>query len=164
MEEKRTGGGKEFVFSVIWTILLLFIGKIVTASLPTMKVLGVILTILMFCVLGFFALTRYAAIYTYSLKNDRLRINRKIGHRNKEIEISASQVRAISKNKPPHNVKRIRNMRTAVFSKRDAWYLVYEKDNELNMLVFEPSKKMADKIKSRAKGKGKKQAQKSERN
>ena len=42
-------------------------------------------------------------------------------------------------------------MKTKVFSQKDIWYIVYEKNKADNMLVCEISKKMADKIKSRAK-------------
>ena len=42
-------------------------------------------------------------------------------------------------------------MRASVFSPKKVWYVVYEKNRIENMLVFEPSQKMAEKIKSRAK-------------
>ena len=78
MEEKRTGGGKEFVFSVIWAVILLCIGRVITNLLENYKIIGVIITIIMFCVLGFFVLTRYSAVYTFTFKDDRLRVNRSI--------------------------------------------------------------------------------------
>jgi hypothetical protein len=136
---------------VIWLIILLLIGRIFTNALTGYKVIGIAVTIIMFCVLGFFALTRYSSVFTYSLKNDRLRVNRKIGHRNKEVEMPLSAVRVISRQKPSWSVKRTYNMRATVFSSKLVWYVVYEKDGSFYMLVFEPTKKMADKIKSRAK-------------
>lgn len=151
MEETRTGGGKEFVFSIIWAVILLFLGKFIIAALPNYKIIGTIITILMFCVLGFFVLTRYSAIFTYSIKDDRMRVNRKIGHRNKEVDFAMSDVKSITKHKPNKTPKSVQNMRTTVFSQRDIWYVVYEKNKAENMLVCEISKKMADKIKSRAK-------------
>lgn len=151
MEETRTGGGKEFVFSMIWAVVLLFIGKILIAAMPEYKIIGTIITILMFCVLGFFVLTRYSAIFTYILKNDRLRVNRKIGHRNKEVDFAMSSVKSVTKRRPDKAPKNIQNMKTKVFSQKDIWYIVYEKNKADNMLVCEISKKMADKIKSRAK-------------
>lgn len=151
MEETRTAGGKEFVFSVIWAIILLVIGKYIIFILPQYKVIGAIITILMFCVLAFFVLTRYSAVYTYLVKDDIVRINRKIGHRNKEIEFYMSDVKSVTKQKPSNAPKQTWTMRTTVFSKKDLYYVVYEKNRVPNMLVFEPSKKMADKIKSRAK-------------
>ena len=153
MEETRTGGGKEFVFSMIWTIILLIIGKCIISVLTAYKIIGTIITILMFCVLGFFVLTRYSAIYTYSIKNDRMRVNRKIGHRNKEVDFAMSSVKSVSKQRPNKTPKSVQNMKTKVFSQKDIWYVVYEKNGKENMLVCEISKKMADKIRSRAKQK-----------
>ena len=119
MEETRTGGGKEFVFSMIWAVVLLFIGKILIEALPNYKIIGTVITILMFCVLGFFVLTRYSAIFTYSLKNDRLRVNRKIGHRNKEVDFAMSSVKSVTKHRPDKAPKNIQNMKTKVFSQKD---------------------------------------------
>ncbi len=63
MEEKRTGGGKEFIFSLLWAVIFMILGQY----------------IILFCLLqnnrydnndtfilyiGFFVLTRYAAIFT----------------------------------------------------------------------------------------------------
>ncbi len=151
MEETRTGANKEFVFSVIWFILILMIGRGLTNSIQNYKIIGVAATIRMCCILGFFVMTRYCAIYTYSLKNDRLRVSRKIGHRVKSVDMAISSVKSISRQKSGGKVKKIYNMRKTVISSKDVYYLTYEKNNETNMLVFEPSAAMADKIKSRMK-------------
>lgn len=151
MEEKRTGGGKEFVFAVLWAVVLMLAGQYITYLLPSYKIIGTIITILMFCVLGFFVLTRYAAVFTYSVRDDVVRINRSIGHRNKEVEFFASEVKSVTKTRPQQKVSNVYNMKTTVFSPKNLWYVVYEKNGIKNMLVFEPSDKMAKKIQSRAK-------------
>lgn len=147
MEETRTGGGKEFIFSIIWTIILLLIGRGVIVMLPEYKVIGTIATLLAFCVLGFYVLTRYCAVYTYSLKNNRFRVNRKIGHRNKEVDFALSGVKSVTRKRPPKSPRAL-HMRTTVFSKKDLWYIVYRKNNADNLLVCTVSNKMAEKIKS----------------
>lgn len=151
MEETRTGGGKEFVYSVIWAIAMLIVGKGIINALPSYKIIGTIITILMFCVLGFFVLTRYSAVYTYSLKNDRLRVNRKVGHRNKEVDFAVSEVKSVARQRPKNVPKNVQTMKTTVFSQKDVWYVVYEKGRISNMLVCQMSKSMADKLMSRAK-------------
>lgn len=151
MEETRTGGGREFVFSVIWAAALLFIGQMITNALPDYKVIGTIITILIFCVLGFFVLTRYAAVYTYTFKDDRLRVNRRIGHRNKEIDFAVSQVRSVTRHRPGNAPKGARIMRASVFSEKRSWYIVYEENGVNRMLVCEISKNMAEKLISRTK-------------
>lgn len=151
MEETRTAGGKEFVFSVLWAIVLLFIGSYIISALPEYKIIGMIITLLIFCVLGFFVLTRYSAIFTYSLKDDRLRINRAIGKRNKEVDFAISDIKSMTKHRPKNSTGRAKVMKETVFSQKDVYYVVYEKYGLRNTLVFAPSKVMADKILSRVK-------------
>lgn len=148
MEEQRTGGGKEFVFSVVWAVILLFFGRILTASLPDYKIIGIAVTILLYCVLGFFVLTRYAAIYTFTLKNDRVHIVRSIGHRKKEVDFALSQVRSVSKTRTKTK-ERAYSMRTTVFSKKNLYYIVFEKNGKETLLVCDMSRKMADKIRGK---------------
>ena len=133
MEEKRTGGGKEFIFSLLWAVIFMILGQYIIFILPSYKIIGTIITILLFCILGFFVLTRYAAIFTYSIKDDIVR------------------VKSVTRQKPQKTPKTIYNMRASVFSPKKVWYVVYEKNRIENMLVFEPSQKMVEKIKSRAK-------------
>lgn len=146
MEEKRTGGGNEFIFSVIWAVILLVIGRCVIFALPQYKVWGTVITLLLFCVLGFYVLTRYCAQYTYSLKNNRFRVNRKIGGRNKEVELSVSGIKSIT-HRRPKKAPRALHMRTTVFSKKDLWYILYRKNGADNLLVCTISDKMVRGIK-----------------
>ena len=147
MEEKRTGGKKEFLYSVLWAVALLVVGRFIIFALPRYKVIGTIITLLMFCALGFFVLTRYSAVYTYSLKNTRFRANRQIGHRNKEYEVALSGVKSVTR-KRPKNSPRAQNMRTTVFSKKDLWYILYRKNKRDMLIVCTISNKMAEQIKS----------------
>lgn len=149
MKEVKTGGGKEFLFSVLWMIFLLFIGRFLTYLLPSYKLFGTLATIAMFGVLGFFVLTRYAAVFTYSLKGYSLRINRTIGKRNKEIEIRISAIKSISKEKPENMPRReyVYNMSSCVFPSKRLWYAEYERNTFREVLIFEPSEEMVNKIK-----------------
>lgn len=147
MEETRTGGKKEFLFSCLWAVLLLFIGRFLIFALPEVKVIGAVVTLLMFCVLGFFVLTRYSAVYTYSLKNNRFRVNRKIGHRNKEYEVSLSGVKSVTKKRPPHS-PRAQNMRATVFSEKNVRYILYRQNKRDMLLVCTISDTMAEKLKN----------------
>lgn len=79
MKEQRTAGTKEFVFSMLWAVVLLFIGRGIVNSLPSYKFIGTVITIIFFCILGFFVLTRYSSMFTYEDTGYSLRINRGIG-------------------------------------------------------------------------------------
>lgn len=148
MQECRTGGMKEFIFSVIWSVLILFFGRYIIFMLPAYKITGAIFTVILFCILGFFVLTRYAAVFTYTLKGYNLRINRRIGGRNKELEIKLSEAESICKHKPPVHLKRrcIYMMCTSVFSCKKRRYIVYRHGGIHGMIVFEPSREMFRKI------------------
>ena len=150
MEETRTGGKKEFLYSFVWVLLLLLAGRFAIFALPSYKMIGAAATLVMFCVLGFFVLTRYSAVYTYSLKNNHFRANRKIGHRNKEVEFSVSGVKSVTR-KRPRSSPRAQNMRTTVFSRKNLWYIVFKKNKTEQMLVCTISDKLANKIKSSVK-------------
>ena len=150
MEEVKTGGGREFVFSVVWAVILLFIGDIIVSALPDYKIIGIIITIIMLCVLGFFVLTRYSAVYTYTVKNGRVKVVRKIGYRNKEIDFSVSDVVSVTGERPAAAVKNVYHMHTTVFSKRNIWYIVYKQRKTERLLVCGISKKMADEIRNTA--------------
>ncbi len=143
MEEIRTGGKREFFFSCAWTIILLLAGDVIISALPRYKIIGTLITLLFFCVLAFFALTRYSAVYTYSLKGGRLRITRTIGHRRKEVETRVSDISYIGREKPGFKTKNVYRMRCTVFSNRRVWYIVYKKGKNDNLLVCEPSPEMA---------------------
>lgn len=156
MKETATGGTKEFIYSVIWAIVLLFAGKFIINFMPSYKVAGSIITILMFCVLGFFVMTRYAAVYTYELSGYTLRVNRKIGHRNKEAETKMSDIKYIGREKPQNMPKYVYTMRSSVFPNKRVCYIIYDKNRVEHGLVFEPSDKLMIQIQKLMKEKDKK--------
>ena len=61
MEEKRTGGGKEFIFSLLWTVIFMILGQYIIFILPSYKIIGTIITILLFCILGFCLVTDFTS-------------------------------------------------------------------------------------------------------
>lgn len=146
MKEERTGGGREFIFSVVWAAILLIIGRTLTLALTDYKIIGVLITILMYCILGFFVLTRYAAVYTLTLDDGRVRIVRAIGHRVKTVDFALSQIRIVQRTRPKTNA-RAQIMRQSVFSQRHVYYIEYEKNGEAALLICDMSQKMADRIK-----------------
>ena len=40
MEEKRTGGGKEFIFSLLWAVIFMILGQYIIFVLPSYKIIG----------------------------------------------------------------------------------------------------------------------------
>lgn len=149
LKEIRTGGTKEFIYSVLWAVLILFIGKYLIYLLPSYKLFGGIATVIMFCVLGFFVMTRYSAVYTYDLTGYTLHIDRRIGGRNKELSIKVSDIKGIyNKKQGSFKHRNIYVMCASVFALgRKRLYIQFCADGEDVLLVFEPSDAMAEKIK-----------------
>lgn len=148
MEEKHTAGSKEFFVVIVWVIALFVISQYICAAMQTYKIAGNIIAIIMFCILGFFVLTRYCATFTYTVKDGRVRINRLIGHRNKEIDFAVSNIKSISSGDAKTNAKNVYNMTTKVLSKKGTCCIVYNKTGIDEAVIFEPSGEMLKKIKT----------------
>ena len=156
MSEEVTAGGREFVFALLWAAALYFVCYAVMALFNSYAFIGGIISVIIFAVYGFFVLTRYTARFTYTLKDGRLRINRMIGKRNKEIEISCGDITGLYYGyKPMAFPKTTVNMRKSIINKRHSLYIEYRgSDGTVRGAVIERSEKHRKKI-ERAKGKGK---------
>ena len=146
MKEVRTAGTKEFIYSMLWAVLLLFIGRGVINTLPQYKVAGTIATLISFCFLGFFVMTRYSALFTYEDTGYSLRINRRIGKRNKEIEFRYEDIIYMESIAPAELPKPRYNMRASVFSRRKCSYIIFGYKGNKQTLIFEPSQKFMDSL------------------
>lgn len=125
IKEESKAGIKEFVFVLIWAGVLTLAGDWLRYIMPSYKVFGTVTEIVMFCVLAFFVLTRYSAVYTYMSDKNIFRANRKIGKRNKETEIKGGQLSGVQYKRPSGGIK-VYNMCRYVFPNRNVRYLVYE--------------------------------------
>ena len=152
MKEVREAGGKEFVFSMLWAMFLLFVSRGIVNSLPDYKVIGAGAGILMYCVLGFFVLTRYSSRFTYENTGSSLRINRTIGKRNKEIEFKFGDVKSISRSKPKKLPKQVFYMRVSVFSDKKSYYITFTREGQEYMTVIEASEDFMKKLEKAVKG------------
>ena len=110
--------------------------------------IGGVLSILIFCVFGFYVLTRYTARFTYTLKDGRLRVNRMIGKRNKEVDILISSVvDAVYGIKPADFPQKPYMMRVSIVSEKRSLFIKHkDKDGEIKGLVIEPSEKLKKRI------------------
>lgn len=149
MKEEITAGHKEFFMSVLWAAFLYVFAAVIAAAFRGQyKFIGGIIGVLIFCVFGFFILTHYTARFTYSIKNSRLRINRMIGKRNKEIELDCRNIIDMSYGYKPTNFpKRPYNMRISVFGRKKSMYISYtDKRGEAVGVIIEPSDKLRRRI------------------
>ena len=148
MKEEYSSGGKQFLFVLLWSAFLYIACGTMMAAFGNYAFIGGIISVLIFCVFGFFVLTHYTSRFTYSIKNDRLRINRMIGKRNKELEFSCKDIiRTQFGAKPNDFAKPIQSMQISVISKKKSMYIEYRtKDGKKSSVVIEPSEKLRRRI------------------
>ncbi len=146
MKEELTAGGKEFFFAMLWAAGLYIVSGILMSAFK--NYIGAAAAIVIFCIFGFFVLTHYASRFTYTLKNGRLRINRMIGKRNKEIELACADISDMYYGfKPQSFPRRPYNMRKSIISGKRSLYIVY-KDGSGGLcgVIIEPSDKLRKRI------------------
>ena len=148
MKEEYSSGGKQFLFVLLWSAFLYVACGTMMAAFGNYAFIGGIISVLVFCVFGFFVLTHYTSKFTYSIKNDRLRINRMIGKRNKEIEISCRDITRTHFGAKPNDFARpVQSMQISVISKKKSMYIEYRtKDGKTASVVIEPSEKLRRRI------------------
>lgn len=148
MSEEISSGGKQFLIVLFWSAALYMLFGLLMSMMHIYAVIGGIAAVIAFSALGFFVLTRYSARFTYSLQNGRLRINRQIGKRNKEIDFNCKDiVRTLYGVKPSNFVKHPKYMRISIVKSNRSLYIEYkDKIGELCGVVIEPSEKLRRRI------------------
>ncbi|MGN1116120.1 MAG: hypothetical protein ACI4TH_06110 [Candidatus Ornithomonoglobus sp.] len=151
MKEELTAGGREFIYVIIWAAVLYFACGIITSVFSTYgeyPFIGGIVSVLLFVIFGFFVLTRYTSRFTYQIADGKLRINRMIGKRNKEIELAFENItNTVYGGKPSDFPKRPYNMHRSIISRKHLLYIEYmDKEGGLSGIVIEPSEKLRKKI------------------
>lgn len=148
MKEELTAGGKEFVFVLFWAAVLYLLCGCLMSAFGSYASIGGIISVLIFAAYGFFVLTRYTARFTYEVHNGRLRINRMIGKRNKEVEFACSDITNTYYGFCPASFPRKPyNMRKSMISKKQLLFIEYRtKDGTLSGVVIEPTDKLRKRI------------------
>ena len=148
MTEEHTSGGKEFCFVIAVSAILYIMCAAMVSLFNEYAFIGGIISVLIFCVYGYFVLTHYTSRFTYSLKNGSMRINRMIGKRNKEFEFACTDIeRVYYGSKPKDFAKPVYNMRVSIVSAKKTLYIEYKNsDGELTTVAVEPTEKMRRRI------------------
>lgn len=148
MKEEIKAGGKEFAITLIISAVLYISCGMMMSLFGNYAFIGGIISILVFCVFGFYVLTRYTARFTYNLKNGRLRVNRLIGKRNKEVDIEISSIIDTAYGiKPTDFPQKPYMMRTSIISAKRSLFIKFkDKDGEIKGMVIEPSEKLRKRI------------------
>ena len=158
MTEKNAAGIKEAVFAVLWAVVIL-IGydladtamRLYTSDSFASNMMLTIFAIIAGCVLVYFVLTRYASVFIYDADKKSIRITRKIGHRERAVEVKYKNIVSFSRKIPENPPKPVHKMRKTVFSNKNTYYLIYKNGSAKETVIFEPSRKLAEEISSRVK-------------
>lgn len=164
MTEKHTAGVKEAVFAVLWAVAILIGYDFADTAMrlysanqsdSTGGIGGnmalTIAAILAGCVLVYFVLTRYASVFIYDADKKSIRLTRKIGHRERVVEVKYKNIISFSEKIPENPPKPVHKMRKTVFSNKNTYYLIYKNGSAKETVIFEPSRKLAEEISSKMK-------------
>lgn len=143
MIEEVSAGGREFFKTIAAAALLYFICGLIMSVFTSVFVIGAIISVFIFCIFGFFVMTRYASRYTYTLKDGYLRVNRMIGKRNKEVEIPCSKIEGVYYGCRPQTFpKRPYHMRKSILPNKKLLYIEFKTEQGRGGLIIEPSEKL----------------------
>lgn len=155
MTEKNTAGLKEAIFAVLWAVAILTGYDLANTAMRLYgsdkfgsNMMLTIFAIIAGCVLVYFVLTRYAAVFIYDADKKSLRITRKIGHRERAVEVKYRNIISFSRKIPENPPKPVYKMRKTVFSNKNAYCLIYKNGSARETVIFEPSERLAEIIKS----------------
>lgn len=150
LKEEITGGYKEFAIAMVIAAILYFISYIIVEifGIWNYRFIGAAVAVIVFSVFGFYVMTRYSARFTYELHGNRLRINRIIGKRNKEIEVNVSRIEGMYFGyKPSDFPKRPYIMRKSIIKNKKSLFIDFKtKRGERMGVVIEPSENLRKKI------------------
>ena len=95
MKEELTAGGKEFIFVLLWAAMFYILCGCIMSLFGEYAFIGGIISVIVFAVFGYFVLIHYTARFTYQLRDGRLRINRMIGKRNREVDFACGDIKGM---------------------------------------------------------------------
>ena len=136
MKQIKKSGTKEFFITLLMLFIIITVTGYIKFILPSYKIIGDILRIIIVCVYGFLILNHYSAVFTYDLSKTRIKINRAIGkRRQREVEFSISSITDISDKKP--NIKQIGNYNPKILKHKNTKYIIYKKSKKLEAVLIE---------------------------
>lgn len=135
MKQIKRSGNKEFFLALLILFIIIIITEYIKFILPSYKMIGEALRIIIICIYGFLILTHYSAVFTYTCTGSTLKIIRTIGRRSRETEFSVSSITDISEKKP--DVKCIKSYNPKILKHKNTKYITYKKNKSLEAVLIE---------------------------
>lgn len=146
MQQVKKSGIKQFFIAILLIFANMTFFGYVKFLFSSYSVIADILCLISMCILGFFILIRYGAVYTYTADIEKLKINRTIGKRNKEIEIPVKGIISVSNQKP--KTEFIKNFSRFLLTNKHTCYVTYEKDRLTSAVIIEADDELLSYLKN----------------
>ncbi len=140
MKQIKKAGLKQFFTVILLVILILIVFETIRGFISSYGVVADILSLLCIIVLGYNVLIHYSAIFTYTCDEKRIKLNRLIGKRNKEIEFSTSSIISVSSKKP--DTKYIYNFNPKILAGKNSKYITYNNKRIIEAVLIEADDEM----------------------
>lgn len=145
MIQIKKAGLKQFLWVILSIILIVTLFDLIRYIIPSYKVIIDILSLIGIIIFGYEVLIHYSAVFTYTVDENRMKINRCIGKRNKEVEFSVSSVKYVSSKKP--DIKNIYNFNPNIFTGKNSKYIVYDSKRITEAILIEADSQMNEYLK-----------------
>lgn len=146
MVQVKKAGIKQFFTVLFLTVLILFLFEIIRQFMSSYAVIADILSLICILILGYNVLIHYSAIFTYTCDDKRIKINRMIGKKNKEIEFKTSSIISVSSKKP--DTKYIYNFNPKILPGKNSKYITYNKKRIVEAVLIEADEEMNSYLKN----------------
>ncbi len=139
--QKKSAGKREFFLAVCIVCLIVVIASVLGGIFKN-SLIGDISGLLLFCVYGYFVLVRYGAVYTYTVTDSAIRVNRQIGARNKEAELTKDDIIKITHKKPKAKVTY--NFSRFIIKRSGVLYILFMNGNDRMAAIVEADRELRD--------------------
>ena len=140
MVQIKKAGIKEFFIVILMTVLILGFFEILRSLLTSYGVIADILSLSCIILLGYKVLTHYSAVFTYTCNDKKIKLNRMIGKKNKEVEILTSSIISVSSKKP--QTKNIYNFNPKILNGKNSKYILYNQKRIEEAVLIEADDEM----------------------
>lgn len=136
-----------FIICIITSILIVF--NIVFSFIDINSSLNDIFNLLLGTLFTFYIIKKYIISFKYTIISNEFIIQEKIGTKETTlINIDINQISSIQKNKEKNRYFSKNKMYNCI-GKEDIYYITYEEENKLKLIIIQPSNKLVKLLKDK---------------
>ena len=142
MTEEKKATTRHFFWALGAAFAIGCVSSVLRYVLP-IPLVGDLVSIALFCVLAYVVLVHYTSVFIYEINADTLLLTRRIGAREKRIEIKRGVVAFVGTKKPQGKTE---NMCVSLLPRKKVVYITYRQDAQTCTVRIEPSGAFADEL------------------